>query len=128
VNREATKAVYTYLRDEVLRLENVAWGEHLDSSYNPMHHRAFFNQFCTGAVNTISRRLKDERNREAAESNRVNALVVVKDKLVTEATAKLFPRGTHTSKTYTPMSDAFYAGIIAGRSVPLKPGARQLVA
>ena len=123
-NVEAVKHLYEYLVKEIWRLCKIETKD--ERTWRPMsqsHERTFQKSFCLGAVEVVSKRLK-EQQQEDIKRTETSALMVVEWDLVNAAQAAFYPTTGKARETRAKDSAGYYAGRKAGAGISLNKQVR----
>lgn len=108
--------LYTYLRDELMRLARLSAAENVPRGQNPY---PWIRSFLLGADREIGRRLAAQREENKKANAESTALVLVSDADLKTAVARFFPKLGNGRAAKVGSWDGMAAGREAGRRVSL---------
>ncbi|HET8629949.1 MAG TPA: DUF2786 domain-containing protein [Thermomicrobiales bacterium] len=108
--------LYAYLEREIARLADEAWRKERRSGQSA---RTWKDSFRHGAVDTVARRLKEQREASVTADEQTMAIVVVKDRELEEAYRKFHPHVRSLNLGAGRDGAARYAGQRAGEGIAL---------
>lgn len=117
-NVEAVKMTFEYLDTTIVRLSSRSWTT--EGKYHGVGETKWKNNFRGGAADVVRRRLREQAEAQRADDSQVNALVVVTDAALAEATTRFHPSTTSGRQlAYTSVSSAYHSGKRAGETISL---------